>query len=97
MRVRGRRAEIPSRSQRHMRLFQRTLAERPRVQTGSRDAEIRVERAVRNHFERQTDALQTTYDDAAAGEQLLSAFLAHRQRFGREAGERSMLGGRVRA
>ena len=97
MRVRGRRTEIPSRSQRHMRLFQRTLAERPRVQTGSRDAEIRVERAVRNHFERQADALQTTYDDAAAGEQLLSAFLAHRQRFGREAGERSMLGGRVRA
>ena len=58
---------------------------------------VRVERAVRNHFERQADALQTTYDDAAAGEQLLSAFLAHRQRFGREAGERSMLGGRVRA
>ena len=80
-----------------MRFLQRTLAERPRVQTGAGNVEIRVERAVRFDFQRQTDLGQTVHYNAAALQQFLTAFLAHGQRFRREAGERRMLGRRVRA
>ena len=72
VRIRGGLAEIAARRQRDMRLLQRTLAERPRIQTGAGNVEIRVERAVRFDFQRQTDLGQTVHYNAAALQQFLT-------------------------
>ena len=80
-----------------MRFLQRTLTERPRIQTSAGNVEIRVERAVRFNFQRQTDFSQSIDHNTATFQQLLTAFLAHGQRFRSEARKRRMLGGRMRA
>ena len=66
MRVSGRLTEITARSQRDMRFLQRTLTERPRIQTSAGNVEVRVERTVRFNFQRQSNFSQTVYHDAAA-------------------------------
>ena len=80
-----------------MRLGQRALAERPRIQTSGCDVEIRIERTIRFHLHRQSDALEPVDHNAPTGQQLLTAALAFIQTVLGEAGERSVLRGGVRA
>ena len=80
-----------------MGFIQRAFAERPGIQTSAGDVEVGVERAIRLHLNRQTDALEPVNHNAATGQQFLTTSFAFRQAFRREAGERRMLGGRVRA
>ena len=80
-----------------MGFIQRAFAERPGIQTSAGDVEVGVERAIRLHLNRQTDALEPVNHNAATGQQFLTTSFAFRQAFRREAGERRMLGRRVRA
>ena len=73
MRIGGGGAKITAGSQRHVSLVQRTLAERPCIQSGTGNVEVGIERAVRLHFDRQSDALQTINYDAPTAQQLLTA------------------------
>ena len=96
MRIGGGGAKITAGSQRHVSLVQRTLAERPCIQSGTGNVEVGIERAVRLHFDRQSDALQTINYDAPTAQQLLTAGFTLSQALRRETGERRMLGGRMR-
>ena len=80
-----------------MGFIQRAFAERPGIQTSAGDVEVGVERAIRLHLNRQTDALEPVNHNAATGQQFLTTSFAFRQAFRREAGERRMLRGRVGA
>lgn len=73
MRIGGGGTKVAARGQRYMRLIQRTLAERPCIQSGTGNVEVGIERAVRLHFDRQSDALQTINYDAPTAQQLLTA------------------------
>lgn len=80
MRAAGGRSEITARRQRHMGLMQRAFAEGLRIEAGGADVEIRVERSVRHHFQRQSDAGESVHHECPAFQQFLPALLAYAQR-----------------
>ena len=77
-----------------MRLLQGAVTEGMGVKTRGGDVEVDVEGAVGQDRDRKADALQPVEHDAPAGEELLSALLAHGDGFGGEGRQRGLLNGR---
>ena len=77
--------------------MQRAFAEGLRIEAGGADVEIRVERSVRHHFQRQSDAGESVHHECPAFQQFLPALLAYAQRLRCEAGQCGVLRRRMGA